>query len=686
MTFHYNTITKLLVLTAFGAISSAACADDTQKTNEKTDQVEHLVITGEAPDAPGIVITDPKKPRQPLPAHDGADYLKTIAGFAVTRKGGADGDAIFRGMAGSRLGILVDGENILGGCNYRMDAPTAYIYPELHDSLTVIKGPQSVAHGAGHSAATILFERKTPDFSQAGYELHASMLGASFGRNDQLIDATIGSSDGYFRFGGSNSASNNYQDGAGKDVHSEYQRYSSQLTAGWTPTKNTLIELTTARSDGDAAYADRGMDGTKFLRESYSFRAEQRDIAPWLSELTLHWFDNSVDHVMDDQELRTPGMMGYANLTRDTKGGRITALMPFAADWQLTAGVDTQSNQHASRSAPPSGVYSNWQQDAEIEQKGLFAELVYQLNDNGKIASGYRLDQWQATDLRPMVGNMMSMKPNPSYNQERDDNLHSVFARYEHQLTDKPLTAYVGAGSTERFPDYWEMIAKESQMTVSAFNVAPEHTKQIDTGLLFADEKRQWSASVFYNQIDDFILVDYRSMMKMLGFVRNIDASSYGAELTYSQRLGDSLKVDSSLAYTRGTNDTDNSALPQLAPLEARIGADYQQQDWSVGMLWRVVAAQDRYALNTGNIVGKDLGPSSGFGILSANAAWKILPSLQLSLGIDNLFDRQYAEFVSRAGSNGMGGAIPGFEQTTRVNEPGRTAWLKLSWSFEDKF
>ena len=159
-----------------------------------------------------------------------------------------------------------------------------------------------------------------------------------------------------------------------------------------------------------------------------------------------------------------------------------------------------------------------------------------------------------------------------------------------------------------------------------------------------------------------------------------------GAELTYSQRLGDSFKVDSSLAYTRGTNDTDNSALPQLAPLEARIGADYQQQDWSVGMLWRLVAAQDRYTLNTGNIVGKDLGPSSGFGILSANAAWKILPSLQLSLGIDNLFDRQYAEFVSRAGSNGMGGAIPGFEQTTRVNEPGRTAWLKLSWSFEDKF
>ncbi|NNE39244.1 MAG: TonB-dependent receptor plug domain-containing protein, partial [Gammaproteobacteria bacterium] len=67
-----------------------------------------------------VVDTDPKAPRQPLPAHDGADYLKTIPGFSVIRKGGTDGDPVFRGMAGSRLSMLVDGENILGGCGMRM--------------------------------------------------------------------------------------------------------------------------------------------------------------------------------------------------------------------------------------------------------------------------------------------------------------------------------------------------------------------------------------------------------------------------------------------------------------------------------------------------------------------------------------------------------------------------------------
>ena len=45
---------------------------------------------------------------------------------------------------------------------------------------------------------------------------------------------------------------------------------------------------------------------------------------------------------------------------------------------------------------------------------------------------------------------------------------------------------------------------------------------------------------------------------------------------------------------------------------------------------------------------------------------------LLISGGIDNLFDRTYAEHISKAGS-----MIAGYTQTTRVNEPGRTAWLK---------
>ena len=98
----------------------------------------------------------------------------------------------------------------------------------------------------------------------------------------------------------------------------------------------------------------------------------------------------------------------------------------------------------------------------------------------------------------------------------------------------------------------------------------------------------------------------------------------------------------------------------------------------TAGALWRLVAEQDRYAVNQGNVVGQDLGRTGGFGVVSLNVAWRGLPGILVSAGVDNLFDKLYAKHLSRGGA-----MVAGFEQTTRVNEPGRTAWLKLAGRFE---
>lgn len=56
-----------------------------------------VLVTAAALDEPAVMTADARAPRQPVPAHDGADILKTFPGFNVTRKGGADGDVVFRG-------------------------------------------------------------------------------------------------------------------------------------------------------------------------------------------------------------------------------------------------------------------------------------------------------------------------------------------------------------------------------------------------------------------------------------------------------------------------------------------------------------------------------------------------------------------------------------------------------------
>ena len=105
-----------------------------------------VVVTAAPMTTPTTIELDPKVPRQPLPAHDGADFLKSVPGFSIMRKAGTDGEPSFRGMGGSRVNILADDQNIFGGCGQRMDAPTAYIFPEIYDKVTVIKGPQTVLY------------------------------------------------------------------------------------------------------------------------------------------------------------------------------------------------------------------------------------------------------------------------------------------------------------------------------------------------------------------------------------------------------------------------------------------------------------------------------------------------------------------------------------------------------------
>src|SRR5690606_12019023 len=45
-----------------------------------------------------------------------------------------------------------------------------------------------------------------------------------------------------------------------------YTRWSTSAQLGWTPDEDTTVELSAAKSDGEAAYGDRGMDGTAFDR------------------------------------------------------------------------------------------------------------------------------------------------------------------------------------------------------------------------------------------------------------------------------------------------------------------------------------------------------------------------------------------------------------------------------------
>ena len=630
-----------------------------------TKTLDEVVVTAIHDQSAVQVVTDPKIPRQPVPASDAADYLQTIPGFSAVRSGGTNGDPVFRGQFGSRLPLLTNGMQMLGACPGRMDTPSSYIAPETFDVLTLIKGPQTVLWGPGASAGVVRFERERPDFAAGPVNFTASLLGASAGRNDQNADLAAGNDQFYARISANHSHGQDYKDGDGTSIPSGWNKWNADAALGWTPDADTLVELSAGAGDGWARSAARGMDGTQFRRDSLGLRLQKQNITPWLSKVEAQIYRNEADHLMDNFQRRPlpPGKMAMAsNVKRVVTGGRIAATLQPTPALTADIGLDLQRNTHEGRSGMGMSYLNKpWVRDAKFANLGLFSELRWQAAPSTLWVGGLRLDRAQAWDYR-----------NPASTNKRDESaLPSGFVRWEQTLS-SGATTYVGLGHVQRFPDYWELISGKAGNVFATLE--PEKTTQLDVGANWKGQNWQFWTSAYVGMVRDFILFDYASNPSK---ARNIDARTAGFELGGSYKLAPAWTAQATVAYTWGSNRSDGTALPQMPPLEARLGLDYAQGPWTAGALWRLVAAQHRYTQDQGNVVGRDMGASSGFGVLSLHASYRVQRQLKITVGVDNLLDKTYAEHLNLAGNAGFG-----FPANTRLNEPGRTLWLRADMQF----
>ena len=671
---------------------SAAVSAESTSTQRQT--LAPIVATAQQGNAASglIVHADPKQPIQPIPATDGADYLQSIVGFNGIKNGGTNSDVTFRGMFGSRIKILTDGSESLGACPARMDSPTSYISPESYDRISVIKGPQTVQYANTGSAATVIFEREKPELTaEKPYQGQASVLIGSFGRLDHNVEAVLGDAQKYVRLNANRSESNSYQDGDGHSVPSSWERWNTDLAFGWTPNENTWLELTAGKSDGEALYAGRDMDGSQFARESLGLRFEKKNITEVIQKVEGQINYSYNDHIMDNFSLRTPPLAemehrGMTMLMPNPMSMQVTrrtlnSRLALTSEWDqlsLVTGVDSQMNKHGGAMTSPTMPSMNkpFQSDMKFQSYGAFAELTYPLNADNKVVTGARVDQIKIDALK--------------LNDERKETLPSAFVRLERQHPEHEVKSYIGVGYVERVPDYWELFSTahgNSGMSKPAFNdLATEKTLQLDLG--YQQQRGAFSSwvSAYAGLVNDFILMSYHNHPTSGGHghgssfsasAKNVDATIAGAEAGIGYQFTDAIQADVSAMYAWGENSTDHRALPQIAPLEGRVNLRYVQDKYTLGALWRVVAAQDRISLNEGNIVGYDINESKAFNTLALNATYNLMKDVDVAIGVDNLLNQTYTEHLNKAGSSGFG-----FASNEQFNNTGRNYWARVSMKF----
>ncbi len=630
------------------------------------------------------------------PGRETGDSLRDLLGVSGSRMGGHGIDPTIRGLSKTQLNVLLDGAYVHGGCPNRMDPPTSYASATGFEEVTVIRGSQTLAYGGGGPGGTVLFSRVTEPFDADG-EIRGTLSAAwrsNSNTRDMNADIALGNQQMYLRALIGQSDSGNYDDGNGAVVRAAYREYVGTVLLGYTPSVDTRIELSLDRQETlDALYPGAGMDSPEAINTIARIKAETL----WgpFDQLRFELYSSNVDHVMDSYSLRsTSPMRMRAPSTSDTVGGRAVAMLNTTwGAWTL--GIDGQYNERSAQryndATEPPALNSQLWPDVSIDQTGVFAELQRPLNTAWSIKGGLRYDYVRSAassiNVKPAG---MALSPSTLYglyysdtNTDRtDQNIGGLF-RLEYTPNSGKSRWYAGVSRSVRTPDASERYIASNGMMPSARwvgnpGLAPEVHNQLELGLTQRWQRVNLETAVYLNRVNDYVLRDRAvEPMNNASIYRNVDATLVGAEFRIQVDLAEGLNAELGLSTVRGTNQTDDRDLAQIPPLEGLASLNWHQGAWTAGAQLQWAATQTRVdTLSSSGIEGQglDVRETPGWGIVNLNLAYQISSSVRLESGVDNALNKAYAQHLNRGNA---------FDPTQiQVNEPGRSAWIRVTASF----
>lgn len=632
---------------------------------------------------------------------DGGEWILQIPGVSGVKMGGHGIDPVIRGQKHNQLNILLDGAYTHGGCPNRMDPPTSFASAEIYDDVTVLKGVQTLVYGSGGSGGTVLFDRKAPTFAE-GENLNGK-YGAGYRSNgeawDAYLDVAAGSNEQYIRGTVSAKDASEYEDGDGNEVHSGYKERSGSITVGKRTVAGTHLSLDVKAVRGeDIFYAGARMDSPQSDEDSIKLKVETANVGAF-AQLRAEAYQSDVTHVMDNFTYRTNMMWMRVPSESNTTGGRVLGDISLKSG-TLTVGVDVQNNERdATRYASMTPTYPTMSQSfmwpgVEIKQSGLIAEYAGQTSTGNRYTTGLRYDMVDASaskaDLTPMA--MGALSPNQLYSnfygttaEDKDENNVSALYRMEHDLS-KGQMMFWGisrtvrtADATERYMAANAMMMDPSTVWVGNPDINPEKHNQLDIGYSFKGKNYSTSLSAYIDRVNDYILRDTARGQDGLPSTgatvyRNVDVELLGIDMESSHQWSSNWQSRFTLAYVRAENTTEDRAVAQIPPLEGTASLEYQGAGWMLGGEARVVASQTRVDDDPATGSGLDFGESDGFTVVNLYGAYQLSKQGELKFGINNLFDKLYAEHLNKPNA---------FDpEPIQVNEPGRSVWARLNMNF----
>lgn len=660
----------------------------------QADHLEELVVTA-SHDTRTIDVAD-----EMVIAPDVTQLLKKAPGANVNSNGPLTGILQYRGLYGSRIAVSMDGTQLAPSGPNWMDPPLSYAVGGQLESLELYRGiaPVSVAQesigGAVEAKANRGRFTQDEDFTLSGrvigsaqsvseaYHLNTAVYASNARHRVKLAAMTEKGNDAEF------------PDGHIRPTEYERQRY--DLGYGFR-TGNHTVQL-------DYGYNDTGDSGTPALPMdietikgdlygfSYHFDLDEE------MHITVSLYGSDLDHRMTNYKLRqAPAAKNWRRnkASSDNLGFKLKTTL-LDEESTTTFGFDGFDANHDSNIDNPNNpifFVENFN-DAKREVLGVFLERQQDFTEHWRAEFGLRYNrvEMDADDVNGTPA--MTMPPaaalrdafNASKRKQKDNNVDLV-AKAWYRATDNS-SWYLGVARKNRSPSYQERYLwlpleataglADGYTYTGTINLDPETSWKIESGLDFSNGTLTVSPRIFYDHIDDYIQGTPSEDPAATAFVRmmniqngtnnpdplqftNVDARLYGFDVDWTWHLAQHWSLSGLVNYVRGErDDSSDDNLYRIAPPNATFRLNYTATTWTAGIESILYARQDDVsAVNNEQ-------ETSSYGLVNLAASWHAAEGLQLSAGVDNLFDKNYEDHLggyNRAANKDIatGARLPGY-------------------------
>lgn len=581
-----------------------------------------------------------------------------------------------RGMGRNRVVFLIDGCRVNTATD--INGRFGFINTNEIERIEVLKGPVSALYGSGAMGGVINIITKKGKFSTQTDT--ATTLGAVTGSNPKGFtafgDTALNSKNFWIYAFGAKRDYDSYDTGSGNEqANSFFEDGNLSLKSGFKWNPENITEMNIQYSKGE----DIGIPG-KGLALPVGPTVTYPDSHRTLIRLAHHI--SPVSPVLSQSDLT----LFYQEIERDVtmefpEGSSMDSIKPWGlhetlgAKWQnvlhlgshnLVTGLDVwswamETSREKTLASGLIGIDTPLA-DARQTSAGFFMEDDMDITQSIILNLGGRMDYIKTKSdelydwiVPPSSAIIPTLKRTAQSNWDTSWDAHAGLTW--RPASDWSMTLLTAAAY--RAPDLMERykyLAFSGGEIYGNPDLDPERSWFFEYGLHYRAGKLSLSGAVYANFLKDMITEELVSGTTNIYQMENVNkARLLGGELEAAYHM-DKWRVFATLAYTRGTDETNDTDLAFVPPLNGMAGIAHNDKGpglWGeVNLKW--AAKQDKIA------AGETQTP--GWATVNARAGYRftiVQTRHEFMIGLDNIFDVDYANHLST--SRGIELSEPGF-------------------------